>query len=56
MHVQGNRTQRCFRPTGNCLLFDNSFNYEGLRLDSRMEKGYEEGCNRGAMNECNRFS
>jgi len=39
---------RRFRPAGNSLLFDNSLNYEGLRLDSGMEKGYEEGCTRGA--------
>jgi len=44
----GNRSQRRFRPAGNGLLFDNSLNYEGLRLDSRMEKGYEEGCTWGA--------
>ena len=40
---------RRFRPAGNGLLFDNSFNYEGLRLDSRMEKGYEEGCTWGVL-------
>jgi len=27
---------------------DNFLNYEGLRIDGRMENGYEEGCMRGA--------
>jgi len=40
---------RRFRPAGNGLLFDNSLNYEGLRLDSRMENGYDKGCTRGAI-------
>jgi hypothetical protein len=44
----GNRIQRRFRPAGSGLLFDNSLNYEGLRLDRRMEKGYDKGCKRGA--------
>jgi len=39
--------QRRFRPAGNGLLIDNPLNYEGLRLDSRMENGYEEGYTRG---------
>jgi len=46
---------RRFRPAGNGLLFDNSLNYEGLRLDSRMENGYEEDCTWGANHECNPF-
>jgi len=37
-----------FRPAGNGLLFDKSLNYEGLRLDRGMEKGYDKGCTRGA--------
>jgi len=40
---------RRFRPAGNGLLFDNSLNYEGLRLDSRMENGYDKGCTRGVL-------
>ncbi len=45
----GNIIQRRFRLTGNGLLFDNSFNIEGLRLKGRMENGYEEGCTWGAI-------
>jgi hypothetical protein len=35
------------RFTRNGLIFDNSFNIEGVRLKSLMENGYEEGCTRG---------
>jgi hypothetical protein len=38
-----------FWSVGNDPLFDNSSNYEGLRTDDRMEKGYEEGCTRGPI-------